>query len=111
MIFVCLFMICLFCNTFVYFMIFLFSLGMHASIKHGSGGGLVHQMAQAVSERAEAFLHSAALSQCYATQSPPAHLNNVTTRTPTPTHTVPTKRPRGRPPKPKPAQDDGSDGE
>ena len=103
--------VCFFYDMFVYYMICLFISGMHASIKHGSGGGLVRQMAQAVSERAEAFLHNAALSPCYATQSPPAHLNNVTTRTPIRTHAVPAKRPRGRPPKSKPAQDDGSDGE
>ena len=98
-------------------MICLFIPGMHASIKHCNGGGLVSQMAQAVGERATAFMNSAIMSQCHASLSPPAHLNDVATHipvhthSPTHTHTAPVKRGRGRPPKQRPAQDDGSDSE
>ena len=60
----------------------LFTSGMHASIKHGNGGGLVRQMAQAVCERERAFLNHT-LSQFHPTLSPPAHLNHIiTTHTP-----------------------------
>ena len=92
---------------------------MHASIKHCNGGGLVRQMAEAVGERATAFMNNAIMSQCHANLSPPAHVNDVTTHSPahtpipSPTHTrtAPMKRGRGRPPKPRPAQFDGSDSE
>ena len=98
-------------------MVYFFISGMHASIKHCNGGGLVCQMAQAVGERVTAFMNNTIMSQCHNSLSPPTHLSDVTTHSPahtpipSPTHTrtALVKHGWGRPPKQRPAQDDGSD--